>query len=122
MPRAYCPNIYTVAAGDYVPQPEREPEPELPLDELILKMESEFETYEMSISEREGSWYHAGYLGKNYSTLAKKGREISVDDEKFVPSKWIHLQSNNGGLSVPTQDFAKDLDKMNIVFKAQYIY
>ena len=122
MPRAYCLNIYTVAAGDYVPQPEREPEPELPLDELISKMELEFETYDMSISEREGSWNHAGYLGKNYSTLAKKGREISIDDEKFVSSKWIHLQSNNGGLAVPTQDFAKDLDKMNIVFKAHYIY
>ena len=66
-------------------------------------------------------WHGQGE--KSFSSVKDSVGSPTLEfDEKFVPSKWIHLQSNNGGLSVPTQDFAKDLDKMNIVFKAQHIY
>ena len=112
--------LKSFAAGEYVDIPEREPEPELPMDELIEKMLKESETFEMSTSEREGAYYHAGFVGKNDPNLTKKTREISNFDG-FVPSKWIKLRSK-GGLSLSNLDYSKDFDKMEIVFKAFHYY
>ena len=74
----------------------------------------------MSVSEREGAYYHAGFVGKSDPNLTKKTREITNNDG-FVASKWIKLRSK-GGLSLAYKNFSDDLDKMSIVFKAQYIY
>ena len=71
----------------------------------------------MSISEREGGYYHGGFLGKNDPKLAKKADQIQ-DGEAFVVSKWINLR-NQGGLAIPAEKFAEDLVQMNIVFKVK---
>ena len=86
--------LKSFAAGEYVPQPEPVPEPELPMNELIEKMQQEFDTtYEMSISEQEGVYNLSGFLGKKDPNLAKKTSEISNGDDQFVASKWIQLRS-----------------------------
>ena len=64
-------SLKSFAAGEYVHIPEKEPEPEKSIDELIVEMEKEFETYEMSVSEREGAYYHAGFVGKSDPNLTK---------------------------------------------------
>ena len=38
----------------------------------VLKCMKEFETYEMSQSEREGAYYHAGFVGKSDPNLTRK--------------------------------------------------
>ena len=63
--------LKSFAAGDYVHIPDKEPEPEKSIDELIVEMEKEFETYEMNLSEREGAYYHAGFVGKSDPNLTK---------------------------------------------------
>ena len=109
--------LESFAAGDYVNVQKPEPKPEMPLDEIILKMQEEMETHDMSISEREGGYYHGGFLGKNDPKLAKKADQIQ-DGEAFVVSKWINLR-NQGGLAIPAEKFAEDLVQMNIVFKVK---
>ena len=45
--------LESFAAGNYVNVQKPEPKPEMPLDEIILKMQEEMETHDMSISERD---------------------------------------------------------------------
>ena len=112
--------LESYARGDYVHVPKPEPKPEMPIDEIILKMQQEMEFHEMSISEREGIYYHGGFVGQNDPKLAQKADQIK-DGEGFVVSKWINLR-NHGALAIPKEKFAEDLVQMNIVFKAFHYY
>ena len=112
--------LESYAAGVYVDVPKPEKKPEMPIDEIILKMQQEMEFHEMSISEREGIYYHGGFVGQNDPKLAQKADQIK-DGEGFVVSKWINLR-NHGALAIPKEKFAEDLVQMNIVFKAFHYY
>ena len=109
--------LESFAAGNYVHLQKPEPIPEMPLDEIILKMQQEMELGDMSVSEKEGGYYLGGFIGKNDPKLAKKADQIK-DGEAFVVSKWINLR-NFGGLAIPAEKFAEDLVQMNIVFKVK---
>ena len=57
--------LESFAAGNYVHLQKPEPIPEMPLDEIILKMQQEMELGDMSVSEKEGGYYLGGFIGKN---------------------------------------------------------